>query len=80
MITLIKVKNATSQGDDYTAGCLGVYLYFKEYYNLIVINLSKQKALDPDPKAIEQINFNGNLEREAKKTVLDFPEETMKVL
>ena len=50
---------------------------------MIVIDLSKQQALDADPKAIQQINFNANLDRagdtrmifileEAKETVLDF--------
>ena len=32
---------------------------------MVAIDLSKQEALDPNPKAIEQINFNGNLERQA---------------
>ena len=58
------------------------YLYFKEYYTLIAIDLSKQQKQDADPKAIQQINFNENLNREesvtiffiiveAKETVLD---------
>ena len=50
-------KIATGQGDDYTNWCLLDYPYFKEYYKLIVINLSKQQKLDADPKAIQQINF-----------------------
>ena len=50
-------KIATGQGDDYTYWCLLDYPYFKEYYKLIVINLSKQQKLDADPKAIQQINF-----------------------
>ena len=45
-------KIATSQGDDYTTGCLLDYVYFKNYYKMIAINLSKQQALDVDPKAI----------------------------
>ena len=69
------------------------YLYFKRYYKLIAIDLSKQQKqkLDADPKAIQQISFSGNLDRaegstmffiieEAKKTVLDFSKETVKVL
>ena len=69
------------------------YLYFKRYYKLIAIDLSKQQKqkLDADPKAIQQISFSGNLDRaegstmffiieEAKKTVLDFLKETIKVL
>ena len=45
-------KIATGQGDDYTTGCLLDYLYFKKYYKLIAIDLSKQQKLDVDPKAI----------------------------
>ena len=37
------------------------YPYFKEHYNMIAIDWSKQQALDADPKAIQQINFSGNL-------------------
>ena len=58
---------------------------------LIAIDLSKQQKLDADPKAIQQINFTGNLTRadgarmyfiieEAKETVLDFSKGTVKVL
>ena len=50
-------KIATGQGDDYTTWCLLDYPYFKEYYKLIVINLTKQQKLDADPKAMQQINF-----------------------
>ena len=54
-------KVAIGQGDDYTTSCLLNYPNFKEYYKLITIDLSKQQALDADPKAIQQINFRGNL-------------------
>ena len=30
---------------------------------MIVVDLSKQQALDPDPKVIQQINFTANLDR-----------------
>ena len=43
-------KIATGQGDDYTTGCLLNYPYFKDQYNMIAIDLSKQQALDADPK------------------------------
>ena len=56
-------KITTGQGDDYTTGCLLDYTYFKKYYKLIAIYLSKQQKLDADPKAIQQINFTGNLDR-----------------
>ena len=47
------------QGTDYTTGCLLDYPYFKKYYKLIVIDFSKQ---DADRKAIQKINFNGNVD------------------
>ena len=76
-------KIATGQGDDYTTGCLLDYPYFKDHYKMIAIDLSKQQALDADPRAIQQINFTANLDKdgntttffiteEAKETVLDF--------
>ena len=52
-------KTSTGQGDDYTTGCLLDYAYFKENYRPIAIELSKQKALDPDPRAVQQIVFQG---------------------
>ena len=54
-------KIAIGQGDDYTTVCLLDYNYFKNYYKIITIDLSKQQALDADPKAIKQINFTGSL-------------------
>ena len=42
------IKTATGQGDDYTTGCLLDYQYFKDHYNLIAVDLSKQKELDTD--------------------------------
>ena len=58
---------------------------------MIEIDLSKQQALDADPKAIKQINFTANLDRagntriyfilqEAKETVLDFSQGSVKAL
>ena len=85
-------KIATGQGDDYTTGCLLDYSYFKDHYKMIAIDLSKQQALDADPRAIQQINFTENLDREGnttrvniqgnttKETVLGFSQETVKVL
>ena len=80
---------ATGQGDDYTTGCSLDYPCFKEHYKLIAVNLSKQQALDADLKAIQQINFPGNLVWEkdatffitekAKETVLDFSQGTVKL-
>ena len=84
-------KIAMGEGDDYATGCLLDYTYFKENYKMIAINLSKQQALDADPRAIQQINFTANLDRagntrfyfileEAKETVFEFSQGTVKVL
>ena len=84
-------KIATGQGDDYTTVCLLHYSYFKENYNMIGIDLSKQQELDTDPREIQQINFTANLDRpgnaaiffiieEAKETVFEFSQGTVKVL
>ena len=56
-------KIAIGQGDDYRTGYLLDYPYFKESYKMVAIDLSKQQALDADPKAIQQINFTVNLDR-----------------
>ena len=45
-------KTTTGQGDDYTTGCLLDYNYLKKYFKMITTDLSKQQALDADPKAI----------------------------
>ena len=52
-------KVSTGYGDDYTTGCLLDYAYFKDNYRLIAIDLSKKKALDTDPRAVQQIVFEG---------------------
>ena len=48
-------KVSTDQEEDYTAGCLLDYAYFRDNYRLIAAALSKRKALDTDPKVIQQI-------------------------
>ena len=84
-------KIVTGQGDDYTTGSILDYAYFKNHYKMIAIDLSKQQALDADLRAIQQINFRVNLDRagntsiyfilqEAKETVSDFSQGTVKVL
>ena len=84
-------KIATGQGGDCTTGCLLDYLYFKDVYKMIAVDLSKQQALDANPRAIQQINFTANLDRlgntriyfileGAKETILNFVEDTVKVL
>ena len=84
-------KITIGQGDDHTTGCLLDYTYFKKYYKIIAVDLSKQKVLDVDPKVIEQINFTANLDRggntrlyfileKVKETVFEFSQGTVKVL
>ena len=71
-------KTATGQGDDYTTGCLLDYQYFKVHYNLIEVDLSKQKELDADSRAIQQIQFYGMLKTNSQVcTVLEKSKESM---
>ena len=79
--------------DDYTTGSLLDYNYFSEYYQMISIDISKQQVLHTDPKAIQRIDFIGNLApypnanttiffiiEEAKEVVLDFSKGNFRVL
>ena len=61
------------------------------YYEMIAIDLSKQQALDADPRAIQQTDFTANLDgddgatmffviEKAKETVFKFSQGTVKVL
>ena len=61
-------KTSTGQGDDYTTGCLLDFAYFKNNYRLIAADLSKQKALDVDSRAIQQIIFTGKIKTEVANT------------
>ena len=69
------------------------YAYFKDNYRLIAVDLSKQKALDADPRAIQQIVFQGvvgganntkirlyTILEKSKETILEFAKGTAKVL
>ena len=61
------------------------YPYFKENYKMIAIDLSKQKALDADPRKIHQINFTANttiffIIKQEKETIFEFSQGTVKVL
>ena len=81
--TYDNIRNvATGQGDNSKTGCLLDYQYFKKYFKLIAIDLSKQLKLDANPNTMQQIDFTGNLTRAggakmyfiieaAKETVLD---------
>ena len=78
-----KIRNtATGQGVDYTTGCLLYYQNFKYHYQLIVVDLSKQKE-------IQQIEFYRMLKtnwevctvlEKSKETMLEFYKRTAKVL
>ena len=68
-------KIATGQVDDYTTGCLLDFSYFKDHYKMIAIDLSKQQALDADPREIQQINFTANLDRARNTTIFFIIEE-----
>ena len=71
-------KIATRKGDDYTTGCLLNYQYFKDHYQLIAVDLSKQKELDAYPKAIQKIEFYGMLNTNSRaSTVLEKSKETV---
>ena len=51
--TFENIRNVgTGKGNDYTTGCLLDYAWFKNYYRMIAIDLSKQQALDTDPREI----------------------------
>ena len=87
-------KISTGQGDDYTTGCLLDFAYFEKNYRLIAVDLSKQKALDADSRAIQQIIFTGKIKstvantrviiyyilEQSKETILQFSKGTTKVL
>ena len=77
-------KIDTGQGDDYTTD------FLLDHYKMVAIDLSKQQDLDADPRPIQQISFTATLDRrgntamffiieEAKETVLNFSEGTVKV-
>ena len=67
---------------------VGFCLFWKKNYKLIAANLSKQKALDADPKAIQQIIFTSETDNQirvyyileqSKETILEFYKRTTKV-
>ena len=53
LVTYDKIqKVSTGEGDNYKTGSLLDYNYLNNYHKMIVIDLSKQQALDADPKAM----------------------------
>ena len=74
--------------EDYTTGTLLEFNYFHKHYKLVAVDLSKQKELDADPRAIQQIEFKYMLStnstiywvlEKSKETILEFYKGTAKV-
>ena len=59
-----------SKNDEYTTGNLLDYDYFKKYYKVIAIDLSKQQVLQENKDLIQQINFIGRLKQNANIFVI----------
>ena len=81
-------KVMIGKGEDYTIGSLLDYDYFKKNYKFVAVGLSKQKELDADPRAIQQIELKYMLEtnstiywvlEKSKETILEFYKGTVKV-
>ena len=87
-------KTSTGQGDNYATGCLLDFAYFETNYRLIAADLSKQKALDADSRAVQQIICTDKIKstvantrviihytlKQSKETMLQFSKGTTKVL
>ena len=82
-------KIATGKEDNYATGFLLDYDFFKKNYQLIAVDLSKQRELDADPQAIRQIEFIGMLKsrsnvftilEKSKETILELYKGTAKVM
>ena len=78
-----------SRNNEYTTGNLLDYDYFKKYYKLIAIDLSKQKVLQENEDLIQQINFIGKLEEadnvfiiieKKENTILEFSQNLADVI
>ena len=78
-----------SRNNEYTTGNLLDYNYFKKYYKLIAIDLSKQQVLQENEDLIQQINFIGSLEEVAnvliiiekkQNTILEFSQNLANVI
>ena len=59
-----------SRNNEYTTGNLLDYDYFKKYYKLIAIDLSKQQVLQENEDLMQQINFIGRLEEAANVFII----------
>ena len=78
-----------SRNNEYTTGNFLDYDYFKKYYKLIAIDLSKPQVLQENEDLIQQINFIGRLEEEAnvfiiivkkEHTILEFSQNFANVI
>ena len=81
-------KVMIGKGEDYTRGSLLDYNYFDKHYKLVAVDLSKQKELDADPRAIQQTEFkymfgtNSTIYwvlEKSKETILEFYKGTVKL-
>ena len=81
-------KVMIGKGEDYTTGSLLDFNYFDKHYKLVAVDLSKQKELDADPRAIQQTEFKYMLGtnstiywvlEKSKETILEFYKGTVKV-
>ena len=81
-------KVMIGKGEDYTTGSLLDFNYFDKHYKLVAVDLSKQKELNADPRAIQQIEFKYMLGtnstiywvlEKSKETILEFYKGTVKV-
>ena len=59
-----------SKNNEYTTGNLLDYDYFKKYYKVIAIDLSKQHVLQENEALIQQINLVGRLEEESNVFII----------
>ena len=76
------------KGEDYTTGSMLDYNYFTKLYKLVAVDLSKQKELDADPRAMQQTGFKYTLETNSTiytvleksiETILEFYKGTVEV-
>ena len=81
-------KVMIGKGEDYTTGSLLDFNYFKKHYKLVAVDLTRQKELDADPRATQQIEFIYMLGTDStiywvleksKEPILEFYKGTVKV-
>ena len=94
VVEIDAANGGSDESDDYTIGCLLDFAYFEKNYKLIAPDLIKQKALDADSRAIQQIIFTGKIKvteantrviiyyilEQSKEKMPEFAKGTTKVL